>query len=138
LENRIKEPREQAANARLLAVYGMREFAMVGGLMSYGASFADIYRRLAGFADQIIKGTGPANLPIQRPTKFELVINLKTPKALGLTISEFAERSDSFPLHRGRRPYMALSGRTVFAEVKPIRRKLAATLPDECAARVTG
>ena len=77
-----------AANARLLAVYGMREFAMVGGLMSYGASFADIYRRLAGFADQIIKGTGPADLPIQRPTKFELVINLKTAKALGLTISE--------------------------------------------------
>jgi putative ABC transport system substrate-binding protein len=77
-----------AANARLLAVYGMREFAMVGGLMSYGASFADVYRRLAGFADQIIKGTGPADLPIQRPTKFELVINLKTSKALGLTISE--------------------------------------------------
>ena len=77
-----------AANARLLAVYGMREFVMVGGLMSYGASFADVYRRLAGFADQIIKGTGPADLPIQRPTKFELVINLKTSKALGLTISE--------------------------------------------------
>jgi putative ABC transport system substrate-binding protein len=77
-----------AANARLLAVYGMREFAMVGGLMSYGASFADIYRRLAGFADQIIKGTGPADLPIQRPVKFELVINLKTAKALGLAISE--------------------------------------------------
>jgi len=77
-----------AANTRLLAVYGMREFAMVGGLMSYGASFADIYRRLAGFADQIIKGTGPADLPIQRPVKFELVINLKTAKALGLTISE--------------------------------------------------
>jgi putative tryptophan/tyrosine transport system substrate-binding protein len=77
-----------AANARMLAVYGMREFAMVGGLMSYGASFADVYRRLAGFADQIIKGTRPADLPIQRPTKFELVINLKTSKALGLTISE--------------------------------------------------
>ena len=77
-----------AANARLPAVYGMREFAMVGGLMSYGASLPDIYRRLAGFADKILKGTGPADLPIQRPVKFELVINLKTAKALGLTISE--------------------------------------------------
>jgi putative ABC transport system substrate-binding protein len=77
-----------AANARLPAVYGMREFAMVGGLMSYGASLPDIYRRLAGFADQILKGTSPADLPIQRPTKFELVINLKAAKALGLTISE--------------------------------------------------
>ena len=77
-----------AANARLPAVYGMREFAMVGGLMSYGASLPDIYRRLAGFADKILKGTGPADLPIQRPTKFELVINLKAVKALGLTIPE--------------------------------------------------
>jgi putative ABC transport system substrate-binding protein len=77
-----------AANARLPAVYGMREFAISGGLMSYGASLPDIYRRLAGFADQILKGTGPADLPIQRPTKFELIINLKTAKALGLMISE--------------------------------------------------
>jgi len=77
-----------AASARLPAVYGMREFAMAGGLMSYGASLPDIYRRLAGFADKILKGTGPAELPIQRPVKFELVINLKTAKALGLTMSE--------------------------------------------------
>jgi putative tryptophan/tyrosine transport system substrate-binding protein len=77
-----------AANARLPAVYGMREFAVVGGLISYGASLPDIYRRLAGFADKILKGTSPADLPIQRPVKFELVINLKTAKALGLTISE--------------------------------------------------
>ena len=77
-----------AANTRLPAVYGMREFAMAGGLMSYGASLPDIYRRLAGFADKILKGTGSADLPIQRPVKFELVINLKTAKALGLTISE--------------------------------------------------
>jgi putative tryptophan/tyrosine transport system substrate-binding protein len=77
-----------AANARLPAVFGMREFARVGGLMSYGASLPDIYRRLAGFADKILKGTSPADLPIQRPIKFELVINLKIAKALGLTISE--------------------------------------------------
>jgi ABC-type uncharacterized transport system substrate-binding protein len=84
-----------AANARLPAVYGMREFAMVGGLMSYGASLPDIYRRLSGFADKILKGTSPADLPIQRPTKFELVINLKTAKALGLTIPEsFLLRAD--------------------------------------------
>jgi len=75
-----------AANARLPAVYGMREFAMVGGLMSYGASLPDIYRRLAGFADKIVKGTNPADLPIQRPTKFETIVNLKTAKALGLTV----------------------------------------------------
>src|SRR5215470_15885603 len=76
-----------AANARLPAIYGMREFALVGGLMSYGASLPYIYRRLAGFADKVLKGTGPADLPIQRPTKFELVINLKAAKALGFTIS---------------------------------------------------
>jgi putative ABC transport system substrate-binding protein len=77
-----------AANTRLPAVYGMREFATVGGLTSYGTSLPDIYRRLAGFVDKILKGTSSAELPIQRPTKFELVINLKTAKALGLTISE--------------------------------------------------
>src|SRR5262249_39858600 len=84
-----------AANARLLAVYGMREFAMVGGLMSYGASFAEIYRRLAGFADQIIKGTGPADLPIQRRPSFGLVMNLKPARGLGLTFSDsFLLRAD--------------------------------------------
>src|SRR6201993_715822 len=75
-----------AANAGLPAIYGMREFAAVGGLMSYGASLPDIYRRLAGFVDKILKGTSPADLPIQRPTKFETVVNLKTAKALGLTV----------------------------------------------------
>ena len=54
--------------------------------MSYGASLPDIYRRLAGFADKIVKGTNPADLPIQRPTKFETIVNLKTAKALGLTV----------------------------------------------------
>jgi len=85
-----------AANARLPAVYGMREFAMVGGLMSYGASLPDIYRRLAGFVDKILKGTSSAELPIQRPTKFELAINLKTAKGMGLTIPEsFLLRADA-------------------------------------------
>jgi putative tryptophan/tyrosine transport system substrate-binding protein len=85
-----------AANARLPAIYGMREFATVGGLMSYGASLPDIYRRLAGFVDKILKGTSSADLPIQRPTKFELVINLKTAKGMGLTIPEsFLLRADA-------------------------------------------
>jgi putative tryptophan/tyrosine transport system substrate-binding protein len=85
-----------AAKARLPAIYGMREFATVGGLMSYGASLPDIYRRLAGFVDKILKGTSSADLPIQRPTKFELVINLKTAKGMGLTIPEsFLLRADA-------------------------------------------
>ena len=84
-----------AANARLPVVYGMREFAMAGGLTSYGASLPDIYRRLAGFADKILKGTGPADLPIQRPVKFELVINLKTEPSKG------PERKKKAPRPRG-------------------------------------
>jgi putative ABC transport system substrate-binding protein len=85
-----------AANARLPAIYGMREFATVGGLMSYGTSLPDIYRRLAGFVDKILKGTSSAELPIQRPTKFELVINLKTAKGMGLAIPEsFLLRADA-------------------------------------------
>jgi putative ABC transport system substrate-binding protein len=75
-----------AANARLPTINAFREFAIAGGLMSYAASLPDIYRRLAGVADKILKGARPGELPIERPTKFELVINLMTAKALGLTI----------------------------------------------------
>jgi putative ABC transport system substrate-binding protein len=75
-----------AANARLPTINGFREFATAGGLMSYAASLPDIYGRLAGVADKILKGARPGELPIERPTKFELVINLTTAKALGLTI----------------------------------------------------
>jgi putative tryptophan/tyrosine transport system substrate-binding protein len=71
---------------RLPAVYPVKEFVQSGGLMSYGIDQADLGRRLANVAGQILKGTKPGDIPIMQPTKFELVINLKTAKALGLTV----------------------------------------------------
>jgi putative ABC transport system substrate-binding protein len=77
---------EFAAKHRLPAVYAFRESAQSGGLLSYGADLKDVFRRAGGYVDKILKGARPADLPIQQPTKFELVINLKTAKTLGLTI----------------------------------------------------
>jgi putative ABC transport system substrate-binding protein len=75
-----------AAEHRLPAVYGSREAADDGGLMAFGPSMPAIYRRAAAFVDRILKGAKPADLPVEQPTKFEFIINLKTAKALGLTI----------------------------------------------------
>ena len=75
-----------AAHHRVPAVYPFRYFAASGGLMSYGTDLAEVFRRAAGYVDRILKGEKPADLPIQSPTKYELVINLKTAKALGLAI----------------------------------------------------
>ena len=79
---------ELAAKNRLPAVYTSREFADAGGLMAYGPNVADLYRRAATYVDKILRGTKPAKLPVEQITKFELVINLKTAKALGLTIPQ--------------------------------------------------
>ena len=75
-----------AAEHRLPALYLFRLFATNGGLMSYGPDVADLYFRAGGYVDKILKGTKPSDLPVEQPTKFELVINLKTAKALGLTV----------------------------------------------------
>jgi putative ABC transport system substrate-binding protein len=75
-----------AVRRRLPSVYGLIDFVVAGGLMFYGANDADRFRRAAYLVDRILKGAKPAELPIEQPTKFELVINLKAAKALGLTI----------------------------------------------------
>ena len=77
---------ELAARSRLPAMYTLKDYVDVGGLISYGADVNEIWQRAAVFVDKILKGAKPANLPVEQPTKFELVINLKTAKALGLTI----------------------------------------------------
>jgi putative ABC transport system substrate-binding protein len=84
-----------AAKNRLPTMYLSREFVDAGGLMSYGPNVADLHRRAAIYVDKFLKGARPADLPVQQPTRFELVVNLKTAKALGLTIPEpFLSRAD--------------------------------------------
>jgi ABC-type uncharacterized transport system substrate-binding protein len=77
-----------AIKSRLPAIFNLREFADVGGLVAYGPNRTDGFRRAAGYVDKILKGAEPADLPVEQPTKFDLVINLKTAKALGLTVPQ--------------------------------------------------
>ncbi len=76
------------ARYRLPAIYPFRVFASSGGLLYYGLDFPEIYRQAAVYANQILRGTKPADLPVQAPNKFEMVVNLKTAKALGLTVPQ--------------------------------------------------
>ena len=84
----LKQITELAAKSRLPSIYQVSEFADAGGLMSYGPNRADMYRRAATYVDRILKGTKPADLPVEQPTKFELVVNMKTAKALGLSVPQ--------------------------------------------------
>jgi|SRR4030095_3515795 putative ABC transport system substrate-binding protein len=77
-----------ALKSRLPSVYGSREAVDAGGLIYYGADQADSYRRVAYYMDRILKGAKPADLPVEQPTKFELVVNLKTAKQIGVTIPQ--------------------------------------------------
>jgi putative tryptophan/tyrosine transport system substrate-binding protein len=75
-----------ALGARLPTMYSIREYVEAGGLVSYGPNFADMFRRAAGYVDKILRGAKPADLPIEQPTKFELVVNLTTARTIGLII----------------------------------------------------
>jgi putative ABC transport system substrate-binding protein len=87
---------ELAVKARLPAVYGLRYYVESGGLMSYAADSVDIFRRAAAFVDKILKGAKPGNLPVEQPTKFDLVINLAAARAIGLKIPQaFLSRADA-------------------------------------------
>ena len=79
---------ELAAKNRLPGTYSMSEFVDAGGLMSYSPNIADNFRRAADYVDKILKGAKPSELPVEQPTRFELVINMKTAKALGITIPQ--------------------------------------------------
>jgi putative ABC transport system substrate-binding protein len=81
-----KQILDLATRNRLPAVYASREYVLEGGLMSYGADEREVPKRLVGYVDKLLRGAKPADLPVEQPTKFDLLINLKAAKALGLTI----------------------------------------------------
>jgi putative ABC transport system substrate-binding protein len=93
-----------AARYRLPTVYPWRSFAEVGGLLSYGVDLANNFRRAATYADRIFKGEKPADLPIQAPVKFELVINLKTARTLGLNVPPFLLATADEVIEQVRQP----------------------------------
>jgi putative ABC transport system substrate-binding protein len=84
----LKRIADFAAKSRLPSIFHISEFADSGGLAAYGPDRADLWRRAATYVDKILKGAKPADLPVEQPTRFELVINLKTAKAIGLTIPQ--------------------------------------------------
>jgi ABC-type uncharacterized transport system substrate-binding protein len=86
LNSNRKHVIDLAVKSRLPTIYPFREFVQAGRLMTYGVSFLDLHRRAATYVDKILKGAKPGELPVEQPTKFELVINLKTAEALGITI----------------------------------------------------
>jgi len=114
---RSKAPQiiEFAVKARLAAVYGRREYVFEGGLIYCGTSYPELYRRAAVYVDKILKGTKPGDLPIGQPTKFDLVVNLKTAKALGITMIPH-RRPHPWPSRSGTTPRLpwALQGSLTF------------------------
>ena len=86
MATQAKQIAELALKNNLPAISPVSEFPNAGGLMSYGANLADLYRRAATYVDRILKGANPTDLPVEQPTKFELIINLKAAKQIGLTI----------------------------------------------------
>jgi hypothetical protein len=113
-----------AAKNRLPAVYFGREFVDAGGLMAYGPNLADVLRRVATYVDKILKGAKPGDLPVEQPTKFKLVINLKTAKALGLEVPPLLIAQDRVsstpsvhaPCCASSQPVVALSGKSLFVQ----------------------
>jgi len=77
-----------AQGARLPTIYNYREFVEAGGLMSYGPNFPDLFRRAAEYVDKVLRGAKPSDLPVEQPIKFDLILNLTTAKALGLTVPD--------------------------------------------------
>jgi putative ABC transport system substrate-binding protein len=117
--NQRRQIAELAAQRRLPSVYGVGEYAEAGGLMTYSANYLDLERRAATFVDKILKGAKPADLPVEQPTKFDLIINLKTAKALGLTVPSgiLLQATEVIQsgcgAHRGQAPMTRGLGRTL-------------------------